>query len=140
MHLINIIGHSNSGKTTLIVNLIPALAKIGRVASVKQLGCNMFSLPEGKDTTRHFTAGAECSTGIDSEKSVMSIHGGSLEDTLAYYYWIGIDYVVIEGFKELHLPCAVIGDYTSEFAVLHNPGVEDICSNVSLFAEYIPRS
>lgn len=139
MRLINIIGHSNSGKTTLIVNLIPELARTGRVASVKQLGCHMFHLPEGKDTTRHFTAGAECSTGIDSEKSVMSIQGGDLADTLAYYHWKGIDYVVIEGFKELHLPCAVIGDYTSEFAVLHDPTVSDICSNISLFAEYIPR-
>ena len=70
MRLINIVGHSNSGKTTLIVRLVPMLAELGRVATLKQLGCHSFILPEGKDTTRHFEAGAECATGVDTEKAI----------------------------------------------------------------------
>lgn len=139
MRLINIVGHSNSGKTTLIVRLVPMLAELGRVATLKQLGCHSFILPEGKDTTRHFEAGAECATGIDTEKAVISVQGGNLASILDYYHWLGIDYVVIEGFKEYHFPCAVIGDFKTEYEVMRNPSAKDICYNLDLFAEYEPR-
>ncbi|HJJ52480.1 molybdopterin-guanine dinucleotide biosynthesis protein B [Methanocorpusculum sp.] len=139
MRLINIVGHSNSGKTTLIVRLIPMLREFGRVASLKQLGCHSFNLPQGKDTTRHFEAGAECAAGIDSEKCVVSLQGSNLFSILDYYHWLGIDYVVIEGFKEYHFPCAVIGDFKTQYEVLNNPSAKDICYNLDRFAEYEPH-
>lgn len=139
MRLINIVGHSNSGKTTLIVRLVPMLSELGRVATLKQLGCHSFKLPEGKDTTLHFEAGAECATGVDTEKSVVAVRGGNLFSILDYYHWLGIEYVVIEGFKEYQFPCAVIGDYRSECMVMDNPSAKDICYNLALFAEYDPH-
>ena len=140
MRLINIVGPSNSGKTTLIVRLVPMLSGLGRVATLKQLGCHSFLLPEGKDTTLHFEAGAECTTGVDSEKAVIAVRGGSLFSILDYYHWLGIDYVVIEGFKEFHFPCAVIGDYKTEYEVMNNPSAGEICQNLNLFAEYQPTN
>lgn len=139
MRLINIVGHSNSGKTTLIVRLVPMLSEFGRVATLKQLGCHSFYLPDGKDTTRHFEAGSECAAGLDSEKSVIAVRGNSIFNILDYYHWLGIDYVVIEGFKEYHFPCAVIGDFKTEYEVLNNPSAKDICYNLGLFAEYEPH-
>ena len=139
MRIINIVGHSNTGKTTLIIHLVPALSALGRVATIKQLGCHSFNLPKGKDTTLHFEAGAECSTGVDSEKAVIAVRGGNLFSILDYYHWLGMEYVVVEGFKEFHFPCAVIGDYETEHAVMHNPTVEDILSNLQLFPEYVPN-
>lgn len=138
MRLINIVGHSNTGKTTLIIRLIPQLSALGRVASLKQLGCHSFTLPKGKDTTLHFEAGADCATGIDSEKAVIAVNGADLFSILDYYHWLGIEYVVIEGFKEHHLPCAVLGDFETEYAVLQNPSAEEIVDNLHLFREYVP--
>ena len=57
--IISIVGKSNSGKTTLIENLIPELTKRGyRVATIKH-NVHGFDIDhEGKDSWRHKKAGA----------------------------------------------------------------------------------
>ena len=52
-------GRSNSGKTTLIERVIPALTRAGyRVATVKHAGHGFELDTEGKDSWRHKQAGA----------------------------------------------------------------------------------
>lgn len=139
MRILSIIGHSNSGKTTLITRLIPKLAQYGTVASIKHLGHHTITLPEGKDTTLHYEAGAECGAGIDSEKTVLTLRSTDIFTVLDFYAFAGYDYVVIEGFKELGFPCVTLGDLTSDKAVLKNPDADEIVEKRDAFAEYIPR-
>jgi len=137
MRIISIVGHSNSGKTTLISGLIPELAKISRVAAVKHLGHHSIELPKGKDTTIHFEAGALCGAGIDSEKTVLTLRGTDLFTVLDFYAFMGYDYVVIEGFKELGVRCVVLGDLDSGLALLRNPSVAEVVAARDEFDEYV---
>lgn len=139
MRVINIVGHSNSGKTTLITRLIPELSKIARVAAIKHMGHHIFTLPLGKDTTMHFEAGSCCSAGIDREKTVLTLAGTDVFTVLDFYAFMGYDYVVIEGFKTAGFPCAVLGDLDSPSAIMHNPEVGEIVRRRDEFMEYVPQ-
>ncbi len=79
MKVIHIAGFSNSGKTTFISALIPELEKHGPVGVIKHIGHHGYSLPEGKDTTRFFEAGATASAGIDIRKTVLVLQENNLE-------------------------------------------------------------
>jgi molybdopterin-guanine dinucleotide biosynthesis protein MobB len=136
MKIIQVTGRSNSGKTTFIKNLIPELSKIGRVAVIKHLADHEYLLEKGKDTTLFYHAGAEISAGIDGDKSVVAIRNNSLDTILALLREHGMDYVVIEGFKERHFKKIVIGDLQIEGCILRNPAVEDVVSSVDQFDTY----
>lgn len=136
MKIIQIVGRSNSGKTTFIKNLIPELKKIGKVAAIKHLGDHDFQLEEGKDTTGFFEAGAEIVAGIDSHKSVVAIRKNTLEYSLDIMETQGIDFVVIEGFKQKPFPKIVIGNLTIDNCVLINPEIAKVIASLHLFADY----
>jgi molybdopterin-guanine dinucleotide biosynthesis protein MobB len=136
MKIIQIVGRSNSGKTTFIRNLIPHLKKIGTVAVIKHLGDHDFQLEEGKDTTHFFHAGAEIAIGIDSHKSVIVSQDNSIENMLDLLLKQGIEFVVLEGFKQKPFPKIVIGSLTIDNCVLKNPDVETVISSIELFADY----
>lgn len=59
--IVSIVGKSNSGKTTLLEKLIPALRRRGyRVGTIKHHAHADFEIDyPGKDTWRHYQAGAE---------------------------------------------------------------------------------
>ena len=58
--IVTFIGKSNSGKTTLLVKVIPELKKRGyRIASIKHTHHNVTIDKEGKDSWRHREAGSE---------------------------------------------------------------------------------
>ena len=139
MRIISIVGHSNSGKTTLITHLVPELAKIASVATVKHMGHHIFELPPGKDTTVHFEAGATCGAGIDAEKTVMTLRGTDLFTVLDFYAFMGYDYAVVEGFKEVGFPCAVLGDLETDKAIMHDPTVAEIMERRDEFEDYVPH-
>ncbi len=82
MKVIHIAGFSNTGKTTFITELLPELEKLGPAGVIKHIGHHGYSLPEGKDTTRFFTAGAAASAGIDARKSVLLLQENDLERVL----------------------------------------------------------
>src|SRR5208337_3928506 len=100
MKINQIKGKSNSGKTTFIRNLIPELKKKGKVGVIKHLGDHDFMLEDGKDTTLFFEAGADITSGIDAHKTVIAMQNNILDETLHVYLAYGIDFTVIEGYKE----------------------------------------
>src|SRR5512137_1470192 len=100
MKIIQVTGRSNTGKTTFIKTLVPVLNTKGRVAVIKHLADHDFLLENGKDTTGFFLAGAEISAGIDAEKAVVALRNNSLDAMLALLNSQGMDFVIIEGFKE----------------------------------------
>lgn len=140
MKIINIIGHSNSGKTTIIKELVPLLAKNYKVGTIKHMGHHIFELPKGKDTTIHYEAGASCGTGIDAEKCVLTLSGTDVYTILDIYALLGYDYCVIEGFKDEQFSCVVLGDLTTaENVILKNATPAEIFAARDLFEDYTPR-
>ena len=140
MKIIQVSGRSGSGKTTFIKTLIPVLNKKGRVAVVKHLGDHDFHLDEGKDTTGFFLAGAEISAGIDAHKSVVALQNNSLDAILALLNGQGMDFAVIEGFKQRSFKKIVIGDLQVEGCILRNPTTDEVVASIDHFDTYCDKT
>lgn len=136
MKIIQIVGNSNSGKTTFIKNLIPELKKKGNVAVIKHLGDHIFDIEEGKDTTVFFDAGADISVGIDSEKAVAAIRKNTLDNILDMLLDQDMDFAIIEGFKQLSFSKIVIGDLPADTCILSNPSVNEVITSLNLFENF----
>jgi molybdopterin-guanine dinucleotide biosynthesis protein MobB len=136
MKIIQVTGRSRSGKTTFISTLVPVLNKKGRVAVIKHLGDHEFLLEEGKDTTGFFLAGAEISAGIDADKAVVALRNTSLDAMLALLKGQGMDFVIIEGFKQRSFKKIVVGDLQVEGCILHNPTIHDVVASIDRFDTY----
>ena len=107
MHIISIVGRSNSGKTTLIVKLIPALVTLGyKVATVKHDAHNFEVDKVGKDSWRHKNAGAEM-TVVTSDKKVAVFADADKDNSLESIcekFINGVDIVLTEGYKMSKYP------------------------------------
>ena len=108
MEILGIVGRQNSGKTTLITRLVPALKAIGlRVSTVKHSHHGFEIDTPGKDTFRHRESGAEEVMFASSKRWVLMREIGDgpeppLEDLIARM--TPVDLVLVEGFKTLPLP------------------------------------
>lgn len=138
MKIIQVVGRSNSGKTTFIKQLIPKLKTQGSVAVIKHLGDHEYVLEEGKDTTGFFEDGADISVGIDADKSVIAIRKNSLESMLRILFDQGIGFAIIEGFKQRAFPRIVIGDLETDHCVLTNPCYDDVIASLDAFEDFCP--
>jgi len=138
MKIIQVVGRSNSGKTTFIKQLIPKLKTHGRVAVIKHLGDHEYELEKGKDTTGFFDAGADISVGIDADKSVAAIRNNSLDSVLRLLFDQGMNFTVIEGFKGGAFPRIVIGDLNTDHCVLTNPYPDEVLASLDAFEDFYP--
>ena len=136
MKIIQIVGRSNSGKTTFIKNLIPELRKKGSVAVIKHLDDHDYILEKGKDTTDFFVAGADISVGIDAHKSVAAISKNELDDVLRLLFNQGMDFAIIEGFKKRSYPKIVIGSLEVDHCILNNPPIDEVVASLNLFEDF----
>jgi|LSQX01.2.fsa_nt_gb molybdopterin synthase catalytic subunit len=136
MKIIQVVGHSGSGKTTFIGKLAPEMNKRGRVAIIKHMGHHTFVLEEGKDTTLHYTTGVELSVGVDDRKSVITLRTTDLYEILDLLADQGIKYVIIEGFKTYPFPSIVIGDLETDQCILRDPSVDKVISSSDDFYDY----
>ena len=136
MKIIQIVGRSNSGKTTFIKNLIPELRKKGNVAVIKHLGDHTYGMEEGKDTTVFYTAGADISVGIDSDKAIIAIRKNSLDNVLGMLLDQGMDFAIIEGFKKRSFPKIILGNIDADSCILANPAVDEVIKSLSLFEDF----
>ncbi len=136
MRIIQVTGRSGSGKTTFIRTLIPVLTARGRVAVIKHLGDHDYLLDAEKDTTAFFTAGADISAGIDAGKAVVALRNNSLDAMLALLKSQGMDYAIIEGFKQRSFKKIVIGDLQVDGCILRNPTADDVIASIDRFDMY----
>lgn len=95
-------GPSNSGKTTLIEQLVPRLRACGlRVATVKHAHHGVEIDQPGKDSWRHAQAGAEAVALVSPGRTVWILHTPqelSMQDAVGRMEgWV--DLALIEGFK-----------------------------------------
>lgn len=99
--VISFVGRSNSGKTTLIEKVIPALRRRGlRVATVKH-DVHGFEMDHpGKDTWRHAQAGAEAVIIASPQKLALIRQLREelpLDEVLSYLP--AVDLIITEGYK-----------------------------------------
>jgi molybdopterin synthase catalytic subunit len=107
MKVISVVGTKKTGKTTLVCALVAALAKYGRVGTVKNMVSH--SVDSG-DTKRHYDAGADMVVGLGEAHLIVKRERGDLDSALAELEAEGMDYVVVEGFKHSTLPKIVMAD------------------------------
>ncbi len=108
MNVIGIAGYSGSGKTTLVERLIPALRARGQRVSVVKHAHHKFDIDHvGKDTWRHRAAGAfEVVVASDTRLALMREFEQPAQMTvhqLIAELYDGVDWVVVEGFKQSDL-------------------------------------
>jgi molybdopterin-guanine dinucleotide biosynthesis protein B len=103
--VISIVGKSESGKTTLIEKLIPALKRRGyRVGIVKHAHHGFEIDHQGKDSYRHKQAGASSVMIVSSGRIAMikDAPGERLDDLLTFFE--DVDLLITEGFKRDKAP------------------------------------
>jgi molybdopterin-guanine dinucleotide biosynthesis protein B len=109
MKVVGFAGFSGSGKTQLVERLIPALKLMGLRVSVAKHAHHDFDIDrEGKDSWRHRQAGAfEVIIASDRRLALMREFEQtarlSVHHLLAELY-DGVDWVLVEGFKDSNLP------------------------------------
>ena len=108
MNVVGIAGYSGSGKTTLVERLIPALRVRGQRVSVVKHAHHKFDIDHvGKDTWRHRAAGAfEVVVASNTRLALMREFEQPAQMTvhqLIAELNDGVDWVVVEGFKQSDL-------------------------------------
>ena len=138
MKVIQVVGRSNSGKTYFIHRLLERMTVMspGKVGVIKHMGHHIFELAEGKDTTTHYEHGAECVAGVDAEKTVLTVRGEDLDKSLEILCDLGMNYAIIEGFKEYGFKKIVKGELESGECLLRDPTVDDVIESLNAFDDY----
>lgn len=105
--VVSIVGKSGVGKTTFIEKLLVALKTRGlRVGVIKHHGHpTLFDMP-GKDTYRHFLAGADVVIGASSvQVAVFARASGEVDlGQLIAQHGAGLDLMLTEGYKRGPFP------------------------------------
>jgi molybdopterin-guanine dinucleotide biosynthesis protein B len=108
MKVVGFAGFSGSGKTTLVEGLIPALKLRGLRVSVVKHAHHRFEIDHpGKDTWRHREAGA-FEVVVASSQRLALIREFERPAQLSVHHLIaelyeGVDWVLVEGFKDSNL-------------------------------------
>ena len=144
LNVIGITGWSGSGKTSLIIRLIPELRARGmRVATLKHAHHSFDLDTEGKDSYRHRAAGAS-EVVVSSRKRWAIMHENSTDDEPSLDILLArmspADIILVEGFKgeghakiEVHRPSK-----GAEFICGKNENIVAIASDEPLPAAMLP--
>lgn len=108
MKVISVVGYHKSGKTTLVEKLVRELKKHGSVGTVKHT--NEEILPLKGDTERHLDSGAEVTIAITPSRMIKVVKDTDVHRALKELAAEGLDFAVVEGFKQSDLPKIAIGD------------------------------
>jgi molybdopterin-guanine dinucleotide biosynthesis protein B len=125
--IIAIVGNSESGKTTLIEKLIPAIKRRGyRIGSIKH--AREIDMEIDKDSQHHLGAGSEVTVLASSGQMVMfkPTEVSKIEE-IRHMFEADLDLILCEGFKYTDLPKievyrkgygTLLEDLTSVFAIV----------------------
>lgn len=124
-YIFQVIGHGDSGKTTLVSKAISKLKENNlRVATIKHHSHTspLKAMDEGKDTYLHRQAGAVGSLVASSIEVQMHIEHNldlTLEDLLEIYEKFPLDVILIEGFKRKDHPKLLIVRTEEDHQLIH---------------------
>ncbi len=125
MRVVAITGYSKTGKTALIETLTRELAREGKVGTVKHAHHEL-DVP-GRDTHRHLQAGASITIALNPQGTVkLTNRPGDLNQALEELADNGVEYALVEGFKESPLPKIVMGDTEADNVLARLKSQEEI--------------
>ncbi len=109
MKIISVVGYKKTGKTALVEQLVKALKKHGTVGTIKHLHDHSLHTPN-TDTWKHARAGADVVIGVTPHELVKFSNENSLDRALIELADEGMDFAVVEGWKESALGKIALGD------------------------------
>jgi molybdopterin-guanine dinucleotide biosynthesis protein MobB len=111
MKVVAIVGKRKTGKTSLIEQLIAALKEHGKVGCIKHAHELELSSPVARDTDRFFIAGAAMVVGASPNRTITLTGERSLTDLIEEMASAGVDFLLVEGFKNSDLPKLSLSDF-----------------------------
>ncbi|CAH1223538.1 Molybdopterin-guanine dinucleotide biosynthesis adapter protein [Paenibacillus plantiphilus] len=117
--ILQIVGYKNSGKTTLVTELIRRFKGDGCTVGTAKHDAHSFTIDTpGTDTWKHGEAGADITAISSSTNSaVLLSSSASLTELLAYMH--NVDIVLVEGFKPEPYPKLVLLRSLADIPLLH---------------------
>lgn len=109
MKIISVVGYKKTGKTALVEQLVKALKKHGTVGTIKHLHDHSLHTPN-TDTWKHARAGADVVIGVTPHELVKFSNKNSLDRALIELADEGMDFAVVEGWKESALGKIALAD------------------------------
>ncbi len=109
MKIISIVGYKKTGKTILVGQLVKALKKRGSVGTIKHLHEHDINAKD-TDTWKHAQAGADVVVAVTPNELVKFSRNNDLESALDELANSGMDFAIVEGFKDSKLPKIALGD------------------------------
>jgi molybdopterin-guanine dinucleotide biosynthesis protein B len=111
--VVAVIGYKNSGKTTVLEEIVQNLTKNGyNVATAKHISSKGFSMDiKGKDTWKHSAAGANPVIIVSDKETVILTKKGYSKFSLHWLFTLTsrVDVVVLEGFSKAILKDEQVG-------------------------------
>jgi molybdopterin synthase catalytic subunit len=117
MKIISVVGYKKTGKTTLVEQLVRTLKKYGSVGTIKHLHEHTINTHD-TDTWKHAKAGADVVIGVSTHELVKFTKNNDLAHGLDELANAGMDFAVVEGFKESKLPKIALGNVEAPCIVL----------------------
>lgn len=135
LSVIQVVGFKNSGKTSLVCNMIQWAAESGiSVSSCKHHGHGgKPDVVEGTDSTLHQRAGAAIS-GVEGDgmlQLAISKSDWKLDDILSIYSYMKTDLVIVEGYKREGYPKIVLLRNQSDQRILQE--IENVVAVIAPF-------
>ncbi len=124
MKIISVVGYKKTGKTTLVERLVKALREHGTVGTIKHLHEQSMHTPN-TDTWKHSRAGADVVVGVTPHELVKFSNDNSLDRALTELADEGMDFAVVEGWKDSKLPKIALGEIDVQNIILRLDGQEN---------------
>ncbi len=133
--VLQVVGFKNSGKTSLVCNMIQWASHLGiSVSSCKHHGHGgKPDTVENTDSTFHQQAGAEIA-GVEGDGVLqlsISRREWQLHDILSFYSYIKTDLILLEGFKKEQYPKVLLLRDQSDYHLLQE--VENVIAVIAPF-------
>jgi len=132
--ILSICGYQDSGKTTLVEQLVRALVRKGyKVSSVKHAPCRRGIDSKGKDTWRHWQAGSDPVVFSSEIETSVIKHSETPIDEIVRMILADYrpDVVIIEGLKQGPFRKVTLGDLKpTKGTVLTNPSLKKLVDYV----------
>lgn len=109
MRTISVVGYKKSGKTTLVEQIVAALKNYGTVGTIKHLHEHTINKPD-TDTWKHARAGADIVVAVTPGERVKFSRDSDLTGAMEELANAGMDFAVVEGFKDSKLPKISLGE------------------------------
>lgn len=138
--LLAISGVKNSGKTTLITQLIPKLAeKQLKIATIKHDGHGFTADIEESDSYRHKAAGAYATAVFSNNKYMVVKDVPECHEAMIIEFFPEADLILLEGFKNSDYPkIEIVRSDNSRASVCDPKTLVALVSDLPLVVEKVP--